>query len=94
MTVNYETYNADKQAFFSKHRNSDWGVDTSPMDEYGRYWKTYTFEDGAQWCERMEIKHIPTEVEVKMIKTTIEIELQEIEYWSTESPSKCYYEKV
>jgi len=94
MTVSYEVYNSDKQAFFNKHNKSDWKVDTSPMDEYGVYFKNYYFDDGAVWSERMEIKHIPTEVEVKMVKVAVEVELQEIEYWSTETPSKCYYERV
>ena len=94
MTVNYEVYNSDKQNFFSKHNKSDWRVDTSPMDEYGVYFKNYYFDDGAVWSERMEVKTIPTEVEVKMVKVMVEVELQEIEYWSTESSSKYYYERV
>ena len=94
MTVNYEVYNSDKQNFFNKHNKSDWRVDTSPMNEYGVYFKNYYFDDGAVWSERMEIKSIPTEVEVKMVKVAVEVELQEIEYWSTETPSKCYYERV
>ena len=52
MTVNYNTYNEEKKAFFNKHHN-DFRCDTSSMDEYGRYLKTYTFEEGAQWGEAM-----------------------------------------
>lgn len=79
MTVNYNTYNEEKKAFFNKHHN-DFRCDTSSMDEYGRYWKTYTFEDGAQWCEAMSPEYVSQEVEVKMCKMNIEVKMFRTEF--------------
>ena len=77
MIVTYKEYMEDKQAFFQKH-DYIFSEHTSPMDEYGRYYRAYTFEDGAQWFESMSF-------EVKMFRT---------EYWNTEdATSKFYYEK-
>lgn len=50
MTVKYEEYRHDKQAFFKKHDN-DFTIHTSSMDEYSRYHKEYMFADGATWYE-------------------------------------------
>lgn len=50
------------------------------MDEYGRYWKTYTFEDGAQWCEAMSPEYVSQEVEVKMCKMNIEVKMFRTEF--------------
>ena len=82
MIVTYKEYMEDKQAFFQKHDNI-FSEHTSLMDEYGRYYKAYNFEDGAQWFE--SISFAPVEVKVKMLR---------IEYWNTEdATSKFYYEK-
>ncbi len=82
MTVTYKEYIEEKKAFFQKH-NCTFSEYTSPMDEYGRYYKAYNFEDGAQWFESMSFA--PVEAEVKMFKT---------EYWNTDNAtSKFYYEK-
>ena len=42
-------YEAKKKEFLQRHE--DWQVETSPMDEYDRYYKTYACMDGAQWIE-------------------------------------------
>lgn len=44
MTVTYTEYRHDKHVFFRKHRNN-FDCETSPMDEYGRYHKTYVFKE-------------------------------------------------
>lgn len=92
MTVNYKVYNEEKQKFFKKHKN-DFNCETSPMDGYGRYWKTYVFADGAQWCEAMTpvidtIETIHLECKVK-----VDVKFLRTEFWSTESGSKYYYEQ-
>ena len=92
MTVNYKQYNDDKQKFFKKHKN-DFRCDTTPMDEYGRYWKTYNFEDGAQWCEAMCPVYEKVNVTVHEVECTVEIKFLRTEFWTTESGSKYYYEK-
>lgn len=92
MTVNYKEYNEDKNNFFKKH-NNDFKCETSPMDEYGRYWKTYVFEDGAVWYEAMSPEFVSYEVEVKLVKITEQVKMLRTEYWSSEFGSKFYYEK-
>lgn len=91
-TVSYKQYNGEKKSFFEKHEH-DFKCDTSSMDEYGRYWKTYVFADGAVWYEAMCPTYESTEVEIKMVKVTVEIKMLRTEFWSTESGSKYYYEK-
>lgn len=92
MTVTYEQYNEDKKEFFEKH-NYDYDCETSPMDEYGVYYKTYSFTDGAQWMERMSPEYVEYEVTVKLVKVKETIKMFKTEYWSTESGSKYYYER-
>lgn len=99
MTVNYNTYDNEKMAFIRKHgKKYDWKVETSPMDQYGVYYKTYIFENGACWYERMSpayrSKEVETEIEGITVKATIGIKLFETEFWSSDDPnSKKYYEK-
>lgn len=93
MIVNYNTYNEEKKAFFKKHHN-DFRCDTSSMDEYGRYRKTYTFEDGAQWYEEMSPTYETVEVEIKLVKVKVEVKMFRTEFWNTDNASsKFYFEK-
>lgn len=96
MTVNYETYTSEKQAFIRKHGKKDWKVETSPMDEYGIYYKDYIFEDGAHFYERMAPVYFKQEVEVAhtLVKVEVEIKMMEIEYFDSDNAeSRKYYEK-
>ena len=92
MTVTYTEYSEDRKNFFSKH-NNDFSVETSSMDEYGRYWKTYNFEDGAQWFEAMCPTYEQADVEIKKVLVHVQVKMLRTEYWNTEAGSKCYYEK-
>lgn len=92
MTVDYKTYMTEKMDFFSEH-NHDYFIETSPMDDYGVYYKTYCFEDGAIWYERMSPHTVPVTVEVNGCTCRVEVKLFRTEYWSTESPSKYYFEQ-
>lgn len=87
-----------KRAFIQKHSKSDWHVSTSEMDEYGRYIKTYLFDDGAQLIEvnRPVNETVDVEVEVKGIKVTtkLTVRLMESECWNTDDgKSVFFYEK-
>lgn len=95
-TVSYETYMADKKAFLRKH--PDWTVDTSSMDEYGRYTKQYMSTDGAIFTEEMYPCWETAEAEVELhgVKVTLKdtIYMMRTEYYSTDdSNSKYYYER-
>lgn len=97
MTVSYITYKYEKDMFFKKHKY-DFETNTSPMDEYGKYHKTYVFKDGAVWYETMFPEYVKQEIETEIkfikIKTEIEIKMFVIEFWNTDnSKSKKYYEK-
>ena len=92
MTVNYETYMNEKLAFLKKH--SDWHIETSPMDEYGRYYKHYICEDDAVWCEEMTPTYEKTTVEIKLVKVDVEVKMLRTEYYSSDdAKSRFYYEK-
>ena len=98
MTVNYETYTAQKQAFIKKYNKFDWRVETSPMDEYGVYYKTYLFENGKIWYERMSPVYRKTTVEFECeglkFKQEVEVKLFETEFWDSDNAtSRKYYEK-
>lgn len=92
MTVGYKEYMTDKMEFISKH-NHDYVIDTSPMDDYGCYYKTYVFTDGAIWYEAMSPQIVPAVTEVYGVKCKVEVKLFRTEFWSTESESKFYYEQ-
>lgn len=97
MTVKYEEYIQDKQAFFNKHDN-EFTIQTSSMDEYSRYHKEYIFDDGAIWYESYSPEWFTQTVEVDVkgvaIKTDVEVKLFRTEFWNTDnSSSKYYYEK-
>ena len=94
----YSSYLDYKRAFIKKHSKADWTVETSGMDEYGKYIKTYTFTDGAQLIEvnRPVYEKAEAEVEVKGIKVKISetVKLFETEAWSTDNPNSVkFYER-
>lgn len=93
MTVNYETYTYERANFMYKNIEHNMRVETSPMDEYGTYYKNYIFDNGAVWSERMSVEYVQQEIEVKLVKMTVEIKMLKTEFWSTDSKSKYYYEK-
>lgn len=92
MAVTYKDYIEDKKAFFEKHKY-DYAVQTSQMDEYGRYHKLYSFHDGAEWHEAMTPTYETVEVEIKKAPVKVEVKMLRTEYWNTETKSKFYYEK-
>ena len=93
MTVNYEEYIREKMEFMKKH-DHDYFTETSPMNEYGEYWKTYTFKDGAIWYEKMSSHFEQVEVVVLGAKCKVDVKLFRTEFWNTEQPtSKFYYEQ-
>lgn len=83
-------YLDEKKAFFNKH--GEYHVVDHGM-EYDRYFKTYAFADGAGWYEECGACSEDVEVEVHGIKVKSTVKLFRVEYWSSESPSKFYYEK-
>ena len=70
--VSYKRYSGEKDQFFRSHKN-DFRIETSMMDEYGRYHKDYLFEDGAIWHEDMSPVFESATVEIKMVKVSVEV---------------------
>lgn len=80
------------------HRHDDWRVETSPMDKYSCYHKTYICTDGAVWNEvnTPVWEKAEAEVEVRGIKVKIQqdVKLFYTEGWSTDDArSICCYEE-
>ena len=93
MVVDNKTYLNDKNNFFKKH-NYDFICETSSMDKYGNYSKTYSFADNSKWFELMSIEYCKEVVEVKKCKMEIEVKMFRTEFFNTDSGySKIYYEK-
>lgn len=85
-------YEDTKIAFL--HRHDDWKVETSPMDEYGTYYKTYTCIDGAIWNEVNRPIYDKVKIEVRKTMVEAEVKLLETEGWNTDDASSIYcYEK-
>lgn len=83
-----------KQNFIKKHGKKDWRVETSAMDEYGKYVKTWLFEDGAQLIEINRPVWEKAQVEVKGITVTVDVKLFETECWNTDdATSYKWYQK-
>lgn len=83
-----------KKAFIKKHGKGDWHVDTSSMNEYGNYVKTYIFEDGAQLTEVNGPHYETVEFEVRGVKFTETVKLFKTECWNTDdAKSYFWYEK-
>lgn len=83
--VDEKKYWEMKNAFFKKYPILK--IDTSSMDEYGNYHKTYLCEKNQQWYE--SYTHEETDIEVKTIyrkleiKGTITAKLFRTEFWNT-----------
>lgn len=97
MTLNYTEYHEIKDRFFAKHKH-DFQIDTSPMDRDGKYNKTYSFRDGAQWIDvyRPVWRTIEIQTEIEKVKVTVkqDIKLFETESWNTDNAKSIfYYEK-
>lgn len=89
-------YEKIKVAFLKKHKLDS--VETSPMDEYGRYHKTYLCEDGQSWIEVNEPIYekaiAETEIHGVKIKLEQDIKFFRSEGWSTLDANSIYgYEK-
>jgi hypothetical protein len=95
MTVNYNEYIQQKQAFL--RTIGEYTVDTSSMDQYGRYHKEYVGQKGI-WYEAMAPveEEVEAEVEVHGLKVKVHqtVKFLRTEFWSTkDAESKFYYEK-
>ena len=81
-----------KMNFLKKH--GDWKVETSPMNEYGNYVKTYICEDGAQLTEVNGPHYETVTFEVRGVKFTESVKLFKTECWNTDDvKSVFWYEK-
>lgn len=90
--INYNELAEAKKNFLNKH--DDWSVETSPMDEYGTYDKTYYCSDGAQWIENYRPVYERTTIEIKGVKIPVTVKLLETEAYNTDdAQSLLYYEK-
>lgn len=75
------------------HEAGDWRVETSPMDEYGKYIKTYICDNGVVITEVNKPVYEKVEVEVKGVKTKVQVKLLESEMFSNKFSSVYMYEE-
>lgn len=94
MVYNYKEYHEIKDRFFSKHHH-DFTIDTGAMDRDGKYNKTYSFRDGAQWIDvyRPVWRTIEITTEIERVPITVkqDVKLFETESWNTDDPKSIYY---
>ena len=75
------------------HEANDWKVETSPMDEYGTYVKTYICDNGNIITEVNRPVYETVDIEVKGVKTQAQVKLFESEMFSNKWGSVFTYEK-
>lgn len=75
------------------HRADDWKVETSPMDEYGTYVKTYICDNGDVITEVNRPVYETVDIEVKGVKTQVQVKLFESEMFSNKWGSVYTYQK-
>lgn len=71
----------------------EWKVETSSMDEYGRYVKTYICNNGNLLTEVNRPVYEAVDVEVKGVKLQTQVKLFESEMFSNKWSSVYKYEK-
>ena len=91
MIKTVKEYFDERAQFFALHKY-DYNMTTSPMDEYGRYFKTYAFSDGAYWYESMGPEWDQVTVEVKRTKVKVDVKLFKTDYWNSKGLAThvCY----
>lgn len=89
--VTYQEYNKDFLDFNSRHGHA-WHVETT--DIINNSWmKIYTFGDGAKWWESIGPSFESVDVVCKGVHLRLPVKLLRVEYWTSESSSKFYYDK-
>ena len=93
-TVTYEEYSKELKAFAKKHNEKGDMKVYSSLWEDDHYHKEYCWEDGATFYEVVDLITEMAEAEVHGIKVKVPVKLYRTEYWSTEAPSKYFYERA
>lgn len=75
------------------HEANDWKVETSPMDEYGQYVKTYICDNGNVITEVNRPVYETVDIEVKGVKMQVQVKLFESEMFSNKWGSVYSYQK-
>lgn len=89
-TVTTTEFEKEKEAFFRKHSN-EFKVDTGEWKD-NSYLKTYMFDDGAVWYEKLSKVYESVDFEHRGLKFNTTVAMSEVEYWSSESGSRYVYE--
>lgn len=89
--VDFDIYEHLRVEFYKK-QNCDFKETTTGI-ENDTYAKFVSFENGAQWCERISPYYETVEVIVKGVKVEVQVKLLCVEFWSTERKSMFYYSK-
>ena len=89
--LNHKEYEQKKIELL--HEADDWKVETSLMDEYGTYVKTYICSNGNIITEVNRPVYETAEVEVKGVKCQVQVKLFESEMFSNKWGSVFKYDK-
>lgn len=92
MTILTAKEYADKKSEFLR-KSGEWTVETSSMDEYGRYVKTYVGSNGNVLTEVNRPVYETVEVEVKGVNVKVDIKLFESEMFTNKWGSVFTYDK-
>lgn len=89
--VSYEQYTNEKFSFIKRHKNL-MTTHTSNM-ENDKYLKTYVCNDGKVFYENIYPIYEDVETTTKGLVWKFQVKLMCVEFWSSDSPSKFYYER-
>ena len=84
------TYYEDKATFFKAH--GEYRIADHEM-RHDIYFKSYIFDDGAEWHECCGPSYETVETEVRGVKVKATVKLFRVEYWTNNDPSKYSYER-
>ena len=88
--VRSEEYEEMKKSFFRRHKR-DFQIDTRGSFAE-KYYKTYSFKDGASWYDVATRETVTERVEIKFCNVPVSVDMMKIEFWnSDESSSKVFY---
>ena len=73
--------------------SDSWKLETGPMDEYGKYIKTYICDNGTVITEINRPVYETVDIEVKGVKTQVQVKLLESEMFSNKCGSVFTYDK-
>lgn len=87
--VTERIFKEEAKLFFDKHGNDY--EERNSCEDTDEFYRIFFFKDGSCWCEKYTDVYEKGNTEIHGIKIEVDVKLQKVEYWSTESKIKYFY---